>query len=607
MISETKICQNCKQNFVIAPEDFAFYEKIHVPAPTFCPECRTQRRMVFRNEFLLYKKKSAFSGEEIFSMFPPLSYPKVYENKKWYSDEWDPMQFGKEVDFTLPIIEQVFELLKLVPHAARSVSESTLINSDYSNNANHLKNCYLVFNAAHDENCIYGNDIYNSKDSIDNLTIKQTEFSYGNFLVTKSSRIFFSSDCENSYDIYFSKNLRGCSNCFGCANLHNKNYYIFNKPYSKEEYLEKIKTFDLGSYKFINETIIKSTNFWLNFPNQYLHIRTNVNSRGSEYVYNSKNISNSYYVREAENVKYSQFVITPPAAHIYDQTLFGEGASFDYECLICGLGVNNMKFCRECWSNLHDVQYSMYCQNSSNLFACIGLRNKSYCILNKQYTKEEYEKLVPRIIEHMNTMPYIDKKGRVYKYGEFFPSELSPFSYNETIAQEYFPLTREQAIEQGYSWKDPEPRNYEIQIKNNQIPDHIKDVGDDIINKVIECVHNIRTSDVPRCNEQCTEAFKIIKTELEFYRKMSIPLPRLCPNCRHYQRIKQRNPLRLWHRKCMCVGAQGNPSTGSGHSYRNAAAHFHGSSQCPNEFETSYAPERPEIVYCEACYNSEVV
>ena len=255
----------------------------------------------------------------------------------------------------------------------------------------------------------------------------------------------------------------------------------------------------------------------------------------------------------------------------------------------------------------YDVILSEDCHNSNNLFACIGLRNKSYCILNKQYIKEEYERLVPRIIEHMNSMPYIDQKGRVYKYGEFFPPELSPFAYNETIAQEYFPLTKEQAQEQGYSWKDPEPRNYEIQIKNNQIPDHIKDVGDDIINKVIECAHNIGTSDVPKCNEQCTEAFKIISQELAFYRKMSIPLPRLCPNCRHYQRIKQRNPLKLWHRKCMCGGAQGNPSTGSGHSYRNAATHIHGEHPCPNEFETSYAPKRPEIVYCEACYNSEVV
>src|SRR3990167_8842209 len=93
----------------------------------------------------------------------------------------------------------------------------------------------------------------------------------------------------------------------------------------------------------------------------------------------------------------------------------------------------------------YDVILSEDCHNSNNLFACIGLRNKSYCILNKQYTKEEYEKLVPRIIEHMNTMPYIDKKGRVYKYGEFFTPELSPFAYNETVAQDYFPITEKEA------------------------------------------------------------------------------------------------------------------------------------------------------------------
>jgi predicted metalloendopeptidase len=66
-------------------------------------------------------------------------------------------------------------------------------------------------------------------------------------------------------------------------------------------------------------------------------------------------------------------------------------------------------------------------------------------------------------------MPYIDSKGRIYKYGEFFPSELSPFCYNETIAQEYFPLTKEQAIKQGYKWKEREERNYTIDIKNEDI------------------------------------------------------------------------------------------------------------------------------------------
>jgi hypothetical protein len=203
----------------------------------------------------------------------------------------------------------------------------------------------------------------------------------------------------------------------------------------------------------------------------------------------------------------------------------------------------------------------------------------------------------------MNDLPYIDKKGRVYKYGEFFPPELSPFSYNETIAQEYFPLTKEQAIEQGYSWKDLEPRDYKITMKPEDLPDNIKDVNDQILNEVIECAHaTCLPAGRGNCNEQCTTAFRIIPQELQFYRKMNLPIPRLCPNCRHYQRLKQRNPLKLWKRQCQCGGR-----TSVNGVYANTVQHDHGDNPCPNTFQTSYSPDRPEIVYCEQCYLKEVV
>src|SRR3989344_554759 len=54
MNSEIKQCQNCKKSFTIEPEDFAFYEKMKVPAPTWCPECRLQRRLSFLNFIYLY-------------------------------------------------------------------------------------------------------------------------------------------------------------------------------------------------------------------------------------------------------------------------------------------------------------------------------------------------------------------------------------------------------------------------------------------------------------------------------------------------------------------------------------------------------------------------
>ena len=202
----------------------------------------------------------------------------------------------------------------------------------------------------------------------------------------------------------------------------------------------------------------------------------------------------------------------------------------------------------------------------------------------------------------MNDIPYVDSKGRVYKYGEFFPPELSPFAYNETIAQEYFPLTREEIISKGYKWKEPEQRNYEITIKPENLPDDINGVNDSILKEVIECQHN------QKCNQQCTQAFRVIPDEFSFYKRMNLALPRLCPNCRHYERLNQKNPMKLWHGKCQCDGKTSQTSNIEPRTaYANTTSHFHGAEPCPNEFETSYAPDRPEIVYCEQCYNAEVV
>jgi len=597
MNSENKNCQNCHQNFTIEPEDFKFYEKISVPPPTWCPECRTARRAILRNERTLYRNKCTLCNKDIITLYSKDKPYKVYCHDCYRSDKWEPLNYGLDIDFSKSFLEQFKELQLSVPRLYAFVFNN--VNSEYTNGSAFNKKCYLLFVSDHNEDSAYSYSIFNCKDTFDSLNSNECELCYESVTCKKCYKVFFSQDCVNSQNLYFCKNCSNCQDCIGSVNLRNKQYYIFNEPHTKEDYFKKLQELGLDSFKNIAAMKEKAHEFWPKFLVKYIHGQHNVDVVG-DYIFNSKKTSYSYDSEYLEDSKYINHA--NKAKDCYDGYVVVDDSQLSYE-IVSAIALHNVKFGYCVWHDF-DTQYSDTCENSSNLFACIGLRNKSYCILNKQYTKEEYLELVPRIMKHMDDMPYIDKKGRVYKYGEFFPPELSPFSYNETIAQEYFPLTKEQALEQGYSWKDPEPRNYQITLKNEDIPDHIKDVKDDILDQIIECAHAQGSPSTSSgqtagavCNEQCTEAYRIIPQELEFLRKMNLPLPRLCPNCRHYQRIKQRNPLKLWHRKCMC---------GTQKIYQNTIKHDH-EGLCPNEFETTYAPERPEIVYCEKCYLKEVV
>jgi len=587
MDSQNKICQNCKQDFVIEPDDFAFYEKMKVPAPTFCSECRFQRRLAFRNERKLFRNVDARTGEKILTIYPPESGLLIYTDEDFRSDKWDPMEHGVDYDFSKPFFEQFLELIKKVPRPARNYTVGTMINSDYCGNCDDLKDCYLLFNAGYNEDCAYGNGINRSKSCYDNSHCNGSERCYGSFWIANCNRAHFCSQCVESLEIWFCKDCFGCSNCFGCMNLRNKKYCIFNVQYSKEEYEERIAAMKLNSWKGIEEAQRMTHKFWGKFPNKYHQGVKNTNSTGA-YVTNSKNVKYGYLVRESEDCKYVQYLETPPNKNCYDFTIWGENNQLGYECMTSGLGTFNLRFSMECWPNMRDSEYCVFCQSSSNLFACVGLKKTEYCIFNKQYSKEEYEALVLKIKKHMDEMPYIDRGGRVYRYGEFFPIEFSPFAYNQTLAHDNFTLSKEQTLQAGYLWKDATPQEYKITVRGEDLPDTIEEVKDDVLNAIIGCT-------------KCGKAFRIIKPELEFLRREQIPLPRHCVDCRHFSRVAQRLPSKLFKRQCQCAGA--NSKNGV---YQNTAKHQHSDGQCSNEFETSFTPDRPEIVYCESCYNAEV-
>ncbi len=601
MNSESRKCQNCKQQFTIEPEDFQFYEKVSasggkVPPPTFCFDCRVQRRMAFRNERNLYKRPCNVPGhtEQIISIFSGDKPQRVFDQQAWWGDSWDGTTYGREVDFSTPFFTQLQKLWAEVPDIA--LLNINQVNSEYCSITEGNKNCYLVIGGDFNENSMYSTYVFRSKECLDTYWVSDSELNYETVDCISCSRLTYSRYCKGCYDAAFLFNCKNCHDCFGCVNLKNASYRIWNVQYTKEEYEKKRKEINLRSAREVEKIREQFAAHILKFPRRFAYIVRAANSTGDN-LDGTKNCRKCFDVfGGGEDCTYLWLAYSK-VSDCMDTDRAGLNAELIYETSTAYPG-NGVYFSRFVFSS-RDIFYSYNIHNSDHCFGCVGLRDRHYCILNKQYSKEEWEQTVVKLIKHMNAMPLVIKRNDgteiIYKFGEFFPAEISPFAYNETVAQEIAPLTREETLAKGLRWKEQKKRKYAPTLTAEIMPDTIDETRNAILNDVIECVHK------GGCNDQCTQAFKLIPEELTFYRRMGVPIPRLCPNCRHYRRLRQRNPIRLWIRKCQCGGTQSENGV-----YKNSVSHHHGPESCSESFETSYAPDRPEIVYCEVCYQAEV-
>jgi hypothetical protein len=571
-------CKTCEKEFVIRDEDLVFYEQMKVPAPEFCPDCRLQQRTSWRNEKSLYRRNCDLCQKQIISIYSTDKPHKVYCRECYHGDKWDPLSFGLDLDFTKPFLEQHHELMLKVPRILSFIFQN--VSSEYLNGAAFNKNCYMIFVSDHNEDSMYVYNTYFTRTSSDLLNCFECELCYEDISCSKCYQTSFSEDCSTSQNLIFCRNCVNCQDCIGCVNQRNIRYGIFNKVYGKEEYFERAKSYNLNTREGIIDFNKKFREFIVQFPVKYMHGIRNIdvagddtiNSKNSSYVFDSEELEDCKFVNYGNKSKtsYDSYVIVERSEHVYG--------------VLSGITLNNVINSSSIWSG-YDILYSDTCENSHHLFGCVGLRKKEYCILNKQYTKEEYEKIVPKIIEHMKKMPFRNSKGVLFVYGDFFAQELSPFAYNETVAQEYFPLNEEEALNRGFKWKKEERRKYTPTISSENIPNNIQKVDNKIMEDVIECTHK------GNCKDGCTTAFKLTQAEIDLYRRINVPIPILCFNCRHGERIRKRNPKKFWQRNCMC---------------KNEKHHNHSGIHCSDTFETTYSPDRPEVIYCEKCYQQEV-
>lgn len=556
-----KTCKQCGCGFEISEEDLAFYDRVSpvinnkkfsIPSPTLCPDCRQQRRLAICNESHLYQAQCGMCKKRTLSEYPPHLEKPVYCRECWHSDKWDPCDYGRDVDFTRPIFDQIAELKMEIPCLALC-SQGTCINSDYIHYAGTSKNCYLIMHADFCEDCYYGYGFKNDVYCVDGFYNLHCEYCYECIDCHKCYDLQYCQDCVNCHSSRFLRDCVGCKNCFLCVGLREKEYCFENVQLTREEYEKKLVDFDSGSHEQCAAAMEKRKALEKHhaFKEYQGH---NLQNCIGDHLMNCKDAKYCFDCEDVDTAKYC-YQIVLGGKNLYDIYQFGTNLQESYECSISGEDAYHVLFCDNANMNTSDCYYCWYIETSRNCFACVSMMRKNYCILNKQYSKEEYEKLIPRIIEHMKSTG---------EWGEFFPMKISPFGYNKSSAQMYYPLTKEQTLAQGLKWDDYEPPVQDIEktVDGKDVPDNIDDIPDAALNFAIRC-------------ESSGKLFKITSQELNFYRKHRIPLPRRAPHQRHLDRFHQRNPRKLVDRQC---------------------------AKCSAKILTSFTSDRPETVYCEKCY-----
>ncbi|MDD5054675.1 MAG: hypothetical protein PHZ00_00215 [Candidatus Peribacteraceae bacterium] len=561
-----KTCANpwCRQPFEITEDDREFSEKISpviagktipIPPPDHCPDCRQQQRLSFRNERKLHKRTCDLTGETIISMYPAGAPFPVYSTAGWWSDKWDARDFGRDIDFSRPFFEQLAELCIKVPRLQNvGTSDMKKMNSEYVNFAGWNKNSYLIFDSDYNEDCSYSNVIKHSKDCIDCSYVSGSQLCHECVDCTDCYALDHCQRCGNCNTGIFLLSCTGCSDCAFSCNLVSKKYCLWNEQLTKDDYTRRLK--QLMDESTMDDLMERFHQFSLAYPRKFCAVVQAEDSSG-DYITNAQRCSTCFNIGEAQDLRYCDSVYR--AKDCMDVSSFGEGIERVSNSGTIGHGSAGIHFCFDCVSSCADLLYCLQCHQTKNCFGCAGFRSGNYCILNKQYSKDEYETLIPKIVEHMRSTK---------EWGQYFPLSMSPFPYNETVAQEYFPLTKEEVLKRAWKWKDESDEIPKVDriIPANQLPDSIDQIPDDILNWAIEC-------------DATKRPFRIMKQELHFYRQMHVPVPRLHPDERHRRRMALRNPRKLWKREC---------------------------AKCHKSMATSYAPDRPEIVYCEECYLKEV-
>lgn len=137
----------------------------------------------------------------------------------------------------------------------------------------------------------------------------------------------------------------------------------------------------------------------------------------------------------------------------------------------------------------------------------------------------------------MSDIPYIDKMGNKYVYGDFLPIELSYFGYNDSVANDLYQMDKNGIKNNHYVLQENNHKDIiNGAIDSISLPDSIYDTNDDILEKVL-------------ISKNTKRHYKITQDEFNFYKKHSIPIPRESFYERYSKRFKLATSFKLYKSK----------------------------------------------------------
>jgi len=535
LVPHARVCGMCNREFQVEQGDIEFYNMLRVPPPKLCVECRLRIRRAFVNYATFYRKKCDVPGhtETLISQIPEGAPFPVYDFTYYWNGDWDPFSFGKGYDDSRPFFAQFRELMEKVPQPANT-GDTMSVASEYAAYGAELKNCYYIFGGLKAENVLYGNWPMHSRDSMEILVAMNSNKCYEIVQIEDCYRCKFSYFSKACLDSLFMFDCRNCEHCFGCVNLRNKKYHFFNKPLTKKEYEEKMKSINLGKRSELKMWKKKFFELLVELPKRIAFNEKSISSKGNLLI-NCKDAYGCFYVLGGEHLRYTELEM---GAKDSMDLLLGTSPQKSYYSVSPYDGFE-IKFSSMTRGECRNIEYSINMKTCENCFACIGLENKKFCIFNTQYSEEEYWKCVDKIKTEMLA------EG---EYGEFFPMNFSPFPYDGSISELSFSVTKEEAEKEGLWYYEKEESEFEGEIlEGENIPDDISDVGEEILKKAIKC-------------RKTGRLFRITKNELDFYKSETLPIPDVHPETRLKERFAWINNLNLETMKCTECG---KPITGT--------------------------------------------